>query len=97
VREQQYALAQAQLEQTRRLVDAGQRAQVEIVRAEAGVAQQLEAIIVAENSLRDRERELKRVSGKPASTCRRPRFWFRRLRPIPSDMSCSVRAWSARR
>jgi outer membrane protein len=64
VRKQQYDLAQAQLEQARRFVNAGERSQVEIVRAEAGVAQQLEAIIVAENNLRDRERELKRVINR---------------------------------
>jgi len=64
VRKQQHDLAQAQLEQVRRFVDAGERAEVEVIRAEAGVAQQLEAIIVAENSLRDRERELKRVINK---------------------------------
>jgi len=64
VRQQQYELAQAQLERARRLVEAGQRAQVEIIRAQAGVAQQLEAIILAENTLRDRERELKRVINK---------------------------------
>ncbi len=61
VRQQQYELALAQLEQVQRFVNAGERSQVEVVRAEAGVAQQLEAIIVAENNLRDRERELKRV------------------------------------
>ena len=61
VRKQQYELAKAQLEQAQRFVKSGERAQVEVVRAEAGVAQQLEAIIVAENNLRDRERELKRV------------------------------------
>jgi outer membrane protein len=65
VRKQQYELADAQLEQARRLVESGQRAPVEIIRAEAGVAQQLEAIIVAENNLRDRERELKRVINNP--------------------------------
>ena len=64
VRQQQYELAQAQLEQARRFVEAGERAQVEIIRAEAGVAQQLEAIIVAENNLRQRERELKRVMNR---------------------------------
>jgi len=64
VRKQQYDLAQAQLEQARRFVELGERAQVEVIRAEAGVAQQLEAIIVAENNLRDRERELKRVINK---------------------------------
>jgi outer membrane protein len=61
VRKKQYDLAKAQLEQAQRFVDLGERAQVEVIRAEAGVAQQLEAIIIAENNLRDRERELKRV------------------------------------
>ncbi len=42
----------------RRFVNAGERSQVEVIRAEAGVAQQLEAIIVAENNLRDRERRV---------------------------------------
>ena len=61
VRKQQYDLAEALLEQARRFVAAGDKAQVEIIRTEAGVAQQLEAIIIAENNLRDRERELKRT------------------------------------
>jgi len=65
VRKQQYDLAQAQLAQARRFVNAGERAQVEVIRAEAGVAAQLEAIIVAENSVRDRERELKQILNKP--------------------------------
>lgn len=64
VRQQQHDLARAQLDRARRLVDIGERAQVEVIRAEAGVARQLEAIIVAENSLRDRERDLKRVMNK---------------------------------
>jgi len=61
VRQQQYELAQAQLEQAKRFVELGERAPVEVLRAEAGVARQLEAIIVAENNLRDRQRELKHV------------------------------------
>ncbi len=72
VRQQQYELSLAQLERARRLVDAGQRPQVEIIRAESGVAQQLEAIIVAENTLRDRERELKRVINKAGMDIRTP-------------------------
>jgi outer membrane protein len=64
VRKKQYDLAKAQLEQARRFVRSGERAQIEVIRAEAGVAQRLEAIIVAENNLRDRERELKRVLNK---------------------------------
>jgi outer membrane protein len=64
VSRQQYDLAQVQLERARRLVEAGQRPQVEIVRAEAGVAEQLQAIIVTDNVLRDRERDLKRIINR---------------------------------
>jgi len=64
VRKKQYDLAKALYEQARRFVEAGDKSQVEIIRTEAGVAQQLEAIIVAENNLRDRERELKRTLNK---------------------------------
>jgi len=72
VRKQQYDLAQAQLEQARRFVDSGERAQVEVIRAEAGVAAQLEAIIIAENSVRDRERELKQILNKPGLETQSP-------------------------
>jgi outer membrane protein len=65
VRKQQYDLAQAQLEQAQRFVELGERALVEVIRAEAGVAERLEGIIVAENSVRDRERELKQILHKP--------------------------------
>jgi outer membrane protein TolC len=64
LRQRQYELAEAQLAQARRFVESGQRPPVEIIRAEAGAAQQLEAIIVAQNNLRDRERELKRVINR---------------------------------
>lgn len=64
VQRQRYELAQAQLERAQRFVDAGQHAQIEIYRAEAGLAQSLESIIFAENNLRDRQRELKRTLNK---------------------------------
>ena len=60
VRKQQYDLAVALLEQARRFVQAGDKAQIEITRSEAGAAERLEAIIVAENDVRERQRELKR-------------------------------------
>ena len=66
VRKKEYDLAKAQLEQARRFVSQGERAQVEITRAEAGVAQRLEAIILAENTLRDTERDLKLALNMPA-------------------------------
>jgi outer membrane protein TolC len=61
VRKQEYDLAVAQLERARRQVRAAQVAEVEIIRAESGVADTLEAIINAENAVRDRQRDLKRV------------------------------------
>ncbi|MBN2139181.1 MAG: TolC family protein [Sedimentisphaerales bacterium] len=64
VRRGEYELAKAQLAQARRFVNQGERAQVEITRAEAGVAQRLEAIILAENTLRDTQRDIKRALNK---------------------------------
>jgi len=64
VRKKQYDLANLLYEQANRFVTAGEKPQIEIIRTEAGVAQQLEAIIQAENSVRDRERELKRILNK---------------------------------
>jgi outer membrane protein TolC len=83
VREQQYELAQRQYEQARRLVDAGQRPQVEVIRAEAGIAQQLEAIIIAENNLRDRERELKRVINRAGLNVQSPTVVVPATEPDP--------------
>ena len=83
VREQQYELAQQQLERARHLVEAGQRAQVEIIRAEAGVADQLQAIIIAENNLRDRERELKRVVHKEGLDVQTPTIVIPTTQPDP--------------
>jgi outer membrane protein TolC len=64
VRKKQYDLAEKLYEQAQRFVNAGDKSQVEVIRTEAGVAQQLEAIILAENRARDRERDLKRTLNK---------------------------------
>jgi outer membrane protein TolC len=61
VRRQEYDLAVAQLDRARRQVNAGAAAEVETIRAQSGVADRVEAIIVADNTVRDRERELKRI------------------------------------
>ena len=61
VRQKEYELAQAQLEQTRRMVAIGEKAAVEEIRSEAGVAERLDGIIRAEKALQDRERELKQI------------------------------------
>ena len=65
VRKSEYDLAVAQLERARRQVRAGTAADPEIVRAESGVADSLEAIINAENAARDRERDIKRIMNQP--------------------------------
>ncbi|CAN5644625.1 TolC family protein [soil metagenome] len=65
VRKQEYDLATAQLNRARRQAEIGIVAEVDVVRAESGVADKLEAIIIAENEVRNRERELKRLLNEP--------------------------------
>jgi len=65
VRRQERALAEAQLARARRQVDAGDKPEVEIVRAQLGVAERKEALIVAANEVRRSERDLKRILQKP--------------------------------
>jgi outer membrane protein TolC len=64
VRQKEYELAQAQLEQTRRMVQSGEKAAVEEIRSEAGVAERLDGIIRAQKELQDRERELKQIMNE---------------------------------
>lgn len=61
VRKQELDLAQQLLERAQRLVNAGEAAEVEVIRSDAGVAQRKDAIIVAENNVRMTERDLKRI------------------------------------
>ena len=65
VRRNEYDLAVAQLDRARRRVQAGAASEVEITRAETGVAERTEAIIIADNALRQRERSLKRALNRP--------------------------------
>jgi len=72
VRVAEYDLAVAQLERARRFVRRGQQAEVEILRAQSGVADRVEQIIVAENFVRDRQRELKRTLNAPGLEMQSP-------------------------
>lgn len=65
VRQRQLELAQALLDRARRLVDAGQAPEIEVVRSEAGVANALEAILLAQNIVLARQRELKALVAIP--------------------------------
>lgn len=64
VGQQRYELAVEQLERARRLVAAGNAAEVEVIRSQAGVADSLTGIIVAETAIRVRQRELKRIMNR---------------------------------
>ncbi len=83
VRKKQYDLAEALFEQARRFVDAGDKPLVEVIRTEAGVAQQLEAIILAENNVRDRERDLKRTLNKAGLEMQTPIVLIPATEPDP--------------
>jgi len=72
VRLQQYDLAKAQLDRSDRRVQAGLSAEVEVIRAQAGVAERLEGIIVAQNTVLLRQREVKRIINLPGLTIDTP-------------------------
>jgi outer membrane protein TolC len=65
VRIQQYELAVEQLDQARRRYTAGDSPEVDVTRAESGVASSLEDIIVAETIMKRRQRDLKRIMNRP--------------------------------
>jgi outer membrane protein TolC len=65
VRLQQLELAQAQLERAQRRFEAGDVAEIEVLRAQAGVAQRLDEIISAQNGVLQQQRELKLVINTP--------------------------------
>ncbi|MHC4628550.1 MAG: TolC family protein, partial [Planctomycetota bacterium] len=64
VRREQYKLAQDQLYHAERKVASGSAAKIEIVRAEAGLASRLEAVINSETVVQRRERELRRIMNR---------------------------------
>ena len=61
VRIQQYNLAFDNLELVRKRAEQGLSPEIEIVRAEVGVARRAESLIVAETALKIQQRELKRI------------------------------------
>lgn len=64
VRREQYKLAQDQLNHARKKVTAGSAPKIEIVRAEAGLASRLEAMINAETAVQNRVRDLQRIMNR---------------------------------
>lgn len=83
VRKQQHDLAMALLEQAQRFVDAGEKPQIDVIRAEAGVARQLAVIIASENTVRDKERQLKLVLNIPDIPIDTPTILITATEPDP--------------
>lgn len=65
VRRQEYDLAVLQQDRAQRMLEAEKAPEIEVIRAKAAVAERLEAIILAENTVRDRQRDLKRILNRP--------------------------------
>ncbi|MEM7754745.1 MAG: TolC family protein [Planctomycetota bacterium] len=65
VRYQQYEVALEQFERAQRRFNAGQEPEIEVVRAESGLADRVEAIIQTENDVLLSQRELKRIMNLP--------------------------------
>lgn len=68
VRQQQYELASVQLERAQRRFKAGAVAEIEVIRAEGGISDRLEGIILAQNDVLTQQRELKRIINTPGLT-----------------------------
>jgi outer membrane protein TolC len=83
VRLLQYDLAREQLETARRRVRAGDLPEVEVTRAESGLASTLDQIINAQNLVAERERELKRVMNAPGLDIATPTFLIPQTPPDP--------------
>jgi outer membrane protein len=65
VAQQQLELAQAQRDRAKRQVDAEVLPEVELLRAESGAAERLDAILQAKSDVLQRQRELKRLISLP--------------------------------
>lgn len=65
VLEQQYAVAREQFDRAERRLNAGSGAEIDVVRAQSGMADRVEQIIRGQNDVRLRERELKALLNAP--------------------------------
>jgi outer membrane protein TolC len=86
VRAQQLELANQQLDTARRRVEQGASPQVEVDRARAGVAQRVEALILAQNDVLDRQRGLKASMNTPGLTLDTPTAIVPSTLPDPVEL-----------
>lgn len=90
VRQRELALARAQLDRARRQAAAGVAAEVDVTRAESGVADRVESVINAETSLRERQRELKRLLNLPDVPIESPTRIVPTAEPVPFEFAFDV-------
>ncbi|MFO0893816.1 MAG: TolC family protein [Phycisphaerales bacterium] len=96
VRQQEYDLAVAQLQRARNRVAAGEAAEIEVIRAESGVGTTIEAIIVADNALRLRIRDLKRIMNDPSLPLDSPTALIPATPPNPLSLKLDSRKLAER-
>lgn len=85
VAQQQYELASVQLEKAERVIRAGRTAEIELVRAQAGLAQRLDAIILAQNEVLAQQRNLKRIVNMPGLEVDTATLVIPRTEPTPVE------------
>jgi len=86
VRQDQYDLARQQLERAERRVKAQVAPEIEVTRAQSGLAERLEAIILAENDLRRQVRELKKTVRVPGVDLDSPTVFEPASPPDPVEL-----------
>jgi len=77
----------AKLERAERPAKAGTAAEVEVIRAQSGVAQRLENIIIAENAVRNSQRDLKRILNIPEIDMASPTTMVPMTEPNPVEFN----------
>ncbi|MSR28602.1 MAG: TolC family protein [Phycisphaerales bacterium] len=87
VRVRQYEVAMKQLTSAKRRVEQGVAAEIEVMRAESGMGSTVEQVIVADNILRLRQRDLKRLMNDP----RLPLESTTAIRPVTDAVPVSLR------
>ncbi len=85
VRQQQYELAAEQLGRAERRHRAGAVSEIEVVRAQAGVSDRLEGIIIAQNNVLLQQRELKRIVNQPGLELESPTLLTPTTQPDPVE------------
>ena len=92
VRQEQYELAKQQLDRAERRYKAQASAKIEVTRAESGLADRLNAIITAENLLKQEQRNLKRIMNRRGADVASATALIPRTEPEPFEIKLDTDA-----